>query len=211
MPNFLFALPCFAAYPITIHLALLLDKPQALIIAPLFFLLGIIGPALIQARLIAWLTLAIVVSILAIIDQLGLTQILLYLPPILFPCLAFTIFARSLVKGREPLITYIGEASRGPLSPAMRRYTRRLTQLWCVVLALLVIEGLVLPFIVAPTGWSWITNIINYALVGGLFIGEFWWRKYRFPGHNHPNFIDYLKIIASHPPPSYDRDSAVSH
>lgn len=209
--SFVLALACFAVYPLTIHLALIFDKPHLLIMGPLFFLLGVIGPALIQGRQAAWISLVVVSTLLWIIDQLGLTQLLLYLPPILFPCLVFAVFSRSLIKGREPLITYIGEASRGPLTPAMRQYTKRLTQVWCGLMVLFILEGILLPFYLTPSDWSWFTNIINYGLIGVLFVGEFWWRKYRFPHHDHPNFVDYLKIIASHPPPSYERNSATSH
>lgn len=191
-----------AAYPLTIHLALLTDSPQALILAPIFFALGILWQPLLKGRWLAWLVLMGVVVSLLIIERIGFTQYLLFLPPVIFPALMLTLFAQSLLGNREAFITHIGEVSRGPLPLEMRRYTRRLTGIWCAVFILLMLEGLFLPFISGAKTWSWLTNIVNYLMVGGLFLGEFYWRKLRFPQHDHPNFIEYLHIIATTPPPN---------
>lgn len=196
MLNRILAITLVVAYPLLVHISLVFAIPQLMFIAPLVFLTGAFWYGLIARNLIAWVVFsALCVSIL-LVEYAGLTLYLLYLPPILLPLLMLFIFGRTLGAGREPLITAIGEAARGPLSQAMRRYTRRLTQLWCLVFITMIVWSAILPWLEQPELWSWFTNVINYGVVGVLFIGEFALRKKLFPTHNHPNFFEYLRIIA---------------
>lgn len=186
-----------AAYPLLVHLSVVLATPQLQFIAPIMFLLGACWYGLRTKRLLAWLIFIGLSSLILLLEYLGLTLYLLYLPPVVIPLLLLFIFGRTLFAGREPLITAIGEAARGPLTPSMRRYTRRLTQLWCVVFLVLMLWSIFLMLIEQPELWSWFTNVINYGVVGVLFVGEFMLRKKLFPAHNHPGFIEYLRIIAT--------------
>lgn len=196
------------AYPISLHLALLTESLRVQAIAPALLVMGALWPALIKRNRRAWCAFALALSALGLIYLAGQIATLTLLPPIIFPALLLFVFGRSLIRAREPLITYIGERSRGPLTQAMRHYTRRLTQLWCAIFTALIIQALWLALHPDPRVWSWWTNVINYLAMGGFFVGEYAYRKYRFPEHNHPSFIEYLRIIASHPPPSYNRPSA---
>ncbi len=180
-----------------VHVALVFAVPQLLFIAPLLFLTGIFLHSLRQGNTSAWLAFIALCGIILLLEYWGLTLYLLFLPPIAIPLLLLVIFGRTLHSGREPLITAIGEAARGPLSPAMRHYTRRLTQLWCLVFLAMIAWSAILPWLQQPELWSWFTNVINYGLVGVLFVGEFILRKKIFPSHNHPGFFEYLRIIAS--------------
>jgi uncharacterized membrane protein len=186
-----------AAYPVLVHIALVFSVPQLLFIAPLLFLTGIFLHSLRAGNKLAWLVFSALCGSILLLEHLGMTLYLLFLPPIVIPLLLLVIFGRTLHSGREPLITAIGEAARGPLSPAMRAYTRRLTQLWCMVFLMMIVWSAILPLLQQPELWSWFTNIINYGVVGVLFVGEFMLRKKIFPTHNHPGFFEYLRIIAS--------------
>lgn len=182
-------------YPLLVHLSLVMDVPQLQIFAIISFATGILYKSLIKLQRSAWIAL-IFISVVAIgFGYFNITLYALYLPPILFPLLLLFVFGRTLMHGQVPLVTAIGEASRGPLTEAMRRYTRRITQFWCCVFLIMACWSLTLPFMKQPELWSWFTNVINYGLVGTLFIGEFILRKYLFPDHNHPNFIEYLRIV----------------
>lgn len=193
-------LALIAAYPLLVHLSLVLAMPPLLFIAPILFLTGAFLPGLSSGNKSAWLWFSSLSGLIVLLEYLDMTLYLLFLPPILIPLLLLVIFGRTLRRGSEPLITAIGEAARGPLSPAMRRYTRRLTQLWCLVFIAMILSSSLLPLLEQPEVWSWFTNIINYLVVGVLFVGEFILRKKIFPTHDHPGFIEYLRIIASAKP-----------
>jgi uncharacterized membrane protein len=195
--NRVIAIVLIAAYPLLVHIALMLAVPQLLFIAPILFLTGVFFHSLRAGSALAWLVFGGLCSSIVLLEYLGLTLYLLFLPPVVIPLLLLFVFGRTLHSGREPLITAIGEAARGPLSQAMRTYTRRLTQLWCLVFVVMIVWSAVLPWLKQPELWSWFTNIINYGVVGVLFVGEFMLRKKLFPTHNHPGFFEYLRIIAS--------------
>ena len=183
-------------YPLLVHLSVVIDVPQLQVAAIICFACGLLFKGLQRGNKTAWLVLVCVCLIALGFGFLNITLYVLYLPPILLPLLLLFVFGRTLLPGQEALITAIGEASRGPLSPAMRRYTRRITQFWCGVFLVMMLWSIILPWLEQPDVWSWFTNVINYGLVGVLFIGEFILRKYLFPEHDHPGFIEYLRIVA---------------
>lgn len=183
-------------YPVLVHLSLMIDVPQLQVLAIICFATGIFFKSLVQKHASAWFAWMTIVAVAMGFGYFNITLYALYLPPVLLPLLLLFAFGRTLLPGQTPLITGIGEASRGPLSAAMRHYTRRLTQFWCVIFLVMTGWSLILPFLKQPELWSWFTNVINYGLVGVLFTGEFIVRRYLFPEHNHPNFIEYLRIVA---------------
>lgn len=197
MLNRVLTVALVSAYPLLVHISMVFNLPQLLVMAPLTFLTGVFWHGLISRKIFPWLIFLILCSSVLLAEYKGLTLYLLYLPPVLIPLLLLFIFGRTLRVGREPLITAIGESARGPLSQSMRHYTWRLTQLWCVVFAGMLVCSALLPWLEQPELWSWVTNIINYGVVGVLFVGEFMLRKKIFPSHNHPGFFEYLRIIAS--------------
>lgn len=196
MLNRVIAIALIAAYPLLVHVALVFAVPRLLFIAPMLFLAGVCWQGLVNRNKRVWLAFSLLCTGIALLEYLDLTLYLLFLPPVIIPLLLLFIFGRTLISGREPLITAIGEAARGPLSMAMRSYTRGLTQLWCLVFVAMIVWSAILPWLEQPELWSWFTNIINYGVVGVLFVGEFMLRKKLFPSHNHPGFFEYLRIIA---------------
>lgn len=120
---------------------------------------------------------------------------LIALPPILLPLFILFVFAQSLLPGREPLVTAIGEASRGPLTQAMRNYTHKVTLCWTLLLSYFVLSALIFTISAPQWVWSLMVNGFNHLLVGVFFVGEFVYRKHKFPEHNHPGFIEYIKIV----------------
>lgn len=196
MLNRVIAIILIAAYPLLVHVSLVFAVPQLLFIAPMLFLAGVCWQGLVNRNHRVWLVFCLLCAAIALLEYLDLTLYLLFLPPVVIPLLLLVIFGRTLISGREPLITAIGEAARGPLSQSMRTYTRRLTQLWCLVFVTMILWSAILPWLEQPELWSWFTNIINYGVVGVLFVGEFMLRKKLFPTHNHPGFFEYLHIIA---------------
>jgi uncharacterized membrane protein len=137
---------------------------------------------------------------------------LLLVPAVIVALVAWT-FGRTLRAGCTPLITRIMLAIDGAggddIAPALLAYTRTLTATWTVVLSLLAVADLGLALCAVPGGlldslgvappvaisrdaWSWFANGLNYGLVGGLFVGEYYVRVRRFPGR-YTSFFDFLR------------------
>lgn len=184
-----------SCYPLFIHLAVHFEEP--VFRAPAVFLLaaGILYKRLIKPEAAAWAMLAAVGLVTAAVALAGPAKYLFYLPPVVLPALIGWGFARSLLPGRTPLVTAIGERVRGELDPPMRRYTKAVTGVWAVLLAAMATWSALLPWLAGDWVWSVVTNFINYVLIGVLFIGEFLLRKLRFKNHEHPGFKDYLSIV----------------
>ena len=92
-------------------------------------------------------------------------------------------FAATLRPGREPMITLMARRVHGQVDATLARYTRRVTQAWVALFAL-VGAGSVLLYAWAPLAWwsAW-ANLITPVLMVALFLGEYGLR-YRL----HPEF-----------------------
>jgi uncharacterized membrane protein len=187
-------------YPLVAHLAVLLGEEWIKLIALVLLVVGIQFQALLALRTAALISTALLVLALIAVWYLGFITWLLYLTPTLIPVVLFFVFGSTLRPGREALITAIGEKARGPLSAAMRSYTRKLTWLWTLMFVVLAIESLLVLLYGSDGLCSWLINIMNPALIGIVFIAEFFYRKQRFPLHAHPTFREYLDIVRSRPP-----------
>lgn len=193
--NILIQTVLITSYPATAHLSILFNTPALHLLAFYLVLVGILWQGLIKfdKRIWGWF-LAIGASFF-LLSQWRLDIYLLYAPSLLVPLLLLMYFGKTLLSNEVPLITAIADAARGPLTPAMQVYTRRLTQAWCLIFILLMIETLVLLTFYSLATWSWASNFVNYILLAIIFVGEFEFRKKKFPDHNHPTFWDYIKII----------------
>jgi len=155
------------------------------------------------------------------------------MPSIIVALVAWT-FGRTLRAGHVPLITRMMSAidriHPRDVAPELLAYTRGLTRLWAVVLTLMCILDLALAVCAVPGGlldsigiappvaisreaWSWFANGLNYGLVGGLFVGEYFFRVRRFPGR-YTSFFDFLRRMAGVGPAAWRgilRDDAGAH
>ena len=52
------------------------------------------------------------------------------------------------------------------------------------------------PLAVTDEQWSWFANFATYGVIGGLFCGEYLWRKRVFPQQPYRNFFDFLRQMA---------------
>jgi len=174
------------ACPLALHAAVLHGNPWlvALIsaaIAANFILLAA------RKALPWWLIAAAAVAALAagLMDR-QIAARLAFLPPILIYVFLCWAFARTLVPGREPLVTRIARLVRdGELPEPLVVHTRRATWLWAVALALLAAVSAVLARFAEPATWSFFTNILSYALLGALFVLEYLYRLVRYPEIRH--------------------------
>ena len=97
------------------------------------------------------------------------------------------LFGRSLVSGREALITRFARFFHGEISPAVERYTRQITILWCVFFAGMLIADVSLFTFVSADAWLFFANVLNLPLVIGVFVAEYVYRSFRFPDWPYPS------------------------
>ena len=150
----------------------------------------------------------------------------LLLPPVLITGALGLYFARSLSAGRTPLIQRIVCAlhPEALAVPGVQPYTRRLTLLWALLLGLLCATSALLGLLAVPGGllhalglatpwpvplawWSTVANGLNYVVIGGFFVGEYAWRRRRFPQQPYAGFGDFLRRVAALGP-AFWRDGA---
>lgn len=96
-------------------------------------------------------------------------------------------FGRTLRAGREALITRIARISDPALPPALQRYTRRLTALWCGWFVLAALASLALG---AASPWAGPAAGAGSAL---LFVVEHRLRPWLLPGHSFPGLRQQLQ------------------
>jgi len=205
------------AYPFLAHLAGARGGAwSALALADLTLLL--LAAPLLHRR---WWALALLAAALAALAWgvgTAWLDLLLLTPPVLFTAWLAWFFARSLRAGRTPLVTRIVTAlyaqAGWPLPPGLPDYARRLTAAWAGLLAFLAVANALLALCAVPGGvlyefgitppvavphsaWSWFANLLNYGLVGGFMVGEFHYRKRRFPQRPYRNGIEFARRMAA--------------
>lgn len=175
------------------------------------------GP-LAQGRAWAWALAAVLGAGLVWLARTPYAQMLLLAPPMVFVGFVAWMFGRSLRPPREALITRIVAAMErtepAQLPPELLRYSRRLTWMWAVLLAVLAVANGLLALIAVPDGvlarlgrtpfisigqeeWSLFANLLNYGIVGGFFVGEYALRKRLFPHRPYRHFFDFLRQMAA--------------
>jgi uncharacterized membrane protein len=184
MKGLLVVLAC--ACPLALHAAVLHGNPWLVALISAAIAANFIWLAARKA-LPWWLIVAVGGAALAAasLDR-QIAARLAFLPPILIYVFLGWAFARTLVPGREPLVTRIARLVReGELPGALVLHTRRVTWLWAVALALMAAISLALARFAEPATWSFFTNILSYALLGLLFVLEYLYRRVRYPEIRH--------------------------
>lgn len=160
----------------------------------------VLAPALLRGRLMAWLLLAAAALLgwwLAPTPQLWLP---LRLVPVAFVALVAFGFARTLRRGRVPLVARIVAAldatTADALRPELRAYAHRLTLAWALLLAALALFDLWMALHATPAQWSWLANIGDYVVILGFMFGEFAWRRHRFPEAQR-SFLGFLRAMVA--------------
>jgi uncharacterized membrane protein len=180
--------------------------------------LTVLIEGLAQRRATHWLALAAVAGGLVWLSRSTFALLPLLLVPPLFTGLIAWCFARSLRRGRVPLVRKVVAALYGvpadELSPRHRAYTRGLTAAWAALLVLLTGLNLGLALVAVPNGllahagiaapitvtgeqWSFIANIAIYGVLGGFATLEYFVRKLVFPVRPYGNVVDFARKMAA--------------
>lgn len=120
---------------------------------------------------------------------------LLFIPPIVINLALAWVFGRTLVRDRVPLISRFALMEQGTLSAEVASYTRMLTWLWTSLFLAAAGISLALALSGNHDAWSLFTNLVNYLLVGALFLGEFVYRRLRFRNYRHQSPLQLLRNV----------------
>jgi uncharacterized membrane protein len=110
---------------------------------------------------------------------------IILLPPVVLNGFFLYIFGRTLLPGREPLITRMRRLDSGEVAPELAAYTRRLSIYWVVFFAVSLVVSILLALYADLATWSWVTNFAGPATGLAFFLLEHLYRVYRF-GHSPP-------------------------
>jgi uncharacterized membrane protein len=92
-------------------------------------------------------------------------------------------FGRTLLPGREPLVTQITRRVNGSVQPDIARYTRRVTMAWCIYFSAQAGISLLLYMLAPLPAWSLFINVLNLPLLVLMFVAEYIWRITHYPHH----------------------------
>ena len=95
------------------------------------------------------------------------------------------VFGRTLVRGREALITGFARRVHGTLPAYIESYTRRVTAGWCIFFAAQVVVSVVLFAAGSLDTWSLFVNVLGFPLVILMFVAEYLYRIARFRNYPH--------------------------
>jgi uncharacterized membrane protein len=118
-----------------------------------------------------------------LLPQLGVYLFLLWL------------FGRTLMPGREALVTRLARSVHGTLPKEIERYSRHVTMAWCLFFAGMALTSLLL-FVLAPlAAWSVFANLLNVPLVVAMFLAEYLYRILRYPNFSHASIRSSLQAF----------------
>ena len=204
-----------AAYLLLAHGAGVGQDPRLAALALADIVALVLLAPLLRLRPWAWGVLALAGAGLTRLaaTRYALTPLLL-VPPAIVAFVGFG-FARTLAPGQVPLITRMVLAMdemTPDIEPALRRYTRRLTLAWALLLGGLVVFNLVLAAVAVPEGllaafgraspwpisegqWAVAAHVGNYGVIAVFMLAEFRLRQRCFPGR-YTGFLQFLRRLA---------------
>jgi uncharacterized membrane protein len=141
---------------------------------------------------VVWLLVAVAVAL----GWRYAPTLLLFIPPAALNVAFGVFFAVTLAPGREPRIASFARLERGELPPDLARYTRGLTWLWTGFFFASAAIGLLLAALAPLNVWSAFVNVGSYIAVAGLFVGEYLYRKLRFPQYPHASLAKIVRMVA---------------
>jgi len=190
----LFATLC---YPVTIHFCIILEQ---YFLAGLYVALIVCLVALDKLSVKqTWRAISLFVISLGLVTSIFITpKSVIFLPPIVIPLMLAYLFGKSLTGNRLAYITDIAcKINKQALSDRERDYTRLITKIWTVFFVAIAIEAVLVAMFADLKTWSYVTNFLNYVLIGVFFIIEYSLRKLVLSEVDHQGFVTFCKSLIS--------------
>lgn len=119
----------------------------------------------------------------------------LVLPPTLGNLAVSSVFAYTLLPGHEPAILRVARVSRGQVPADLAAHARRVTWVWAVLPAAIMLAALSALALSGLGAWSWIANVANPVLLLVTFLGEHLVRGWKYPQYGRPSVIWTLSVM----------------
>jgi uncharacterized membrane protein len=107
-----------------------------------------------------------------------------------------SLFGRSLLAGREALVTRFARRIHGGLPPELVSYTRRVTWAWCLFSAANLATSALLYLFAPVAAWSLFVNVLNFPLLILMFVAEYVWRILRYPDFTHSSIFKGAQLLS---------------
>jgi uncharacterized membrane protein len=205
------------SYPVLTHLGVHLGSVALICAALSVLVLLVLSAPLLAGRVWAWLVGVLALGMLVLLGRAGEVAeagMLLFVPPVVLYLALAWFFGRTLLPGRQPLITRLvwHLHERPPALPDdIAAYTRTLTLLWVLLLTTIGTTNALLALLATPDGvlelmgytpaltvprtlWSIVAHFLSFTLVLVFMSGEYAWRWFRFPDERHRfrNVFDFI-------------------
>lgn len=186
------------AWPLSLHAAIVFAGPQwPARVTAAAIALGVLIWAIADGRPAAALLAAGLAALLAA-TMLYAPQLLLFAPPVILNAAFAAFFGASLRPGHEPVIGIYARHEQGGILPAdLAQHARVVTLLWTILLAVMAALALALALWAPLETWSLFSNVVFYAMVAALFIGEYLYRRVRFRHYRHASLTALLRNVRS--------------
>jgi uncharacterized membrane protein len=109
--------------------------------------------------------------------------------------LAFT-FGMTLRRGAQPLITRLAERVHDRLTPAMERYTRKVTLAWTVYFCALALLSIGIHVLAPFTTWATFANLLTPLALAAMFVGEYVLRYRLHPEFERASINDMIRAYS---------------
>ena len=106
------------------------------------------------------------------------------------------LFGRTLLRGREPLVTGFARRFHGTIPPYIETYTRRVTIAWCVFFIAQVVVSASLWIFASLHAWSLFVNLLSLPLIVLMFVAEYAYRVMRFRSYPHASIVSGIQMFA---------------
>lgn len=111
------------------------------------------------------------------------------------------IFGRTLLEGREPMVSYFARMIHGTLTPALQAYTRAVTKAWVIFFGCMAMGSTLLYLLGSIEIWSIFVNFVTAPMMAMMFLVEYLVRRRLHPKMEHAPILEGVKAYWKHPAP----------
>jgi uncharacterized membrane protein len=108
------------------------------------------------------------------------------------------LFGRTLLAGREPLVSRFARIVHGEIPPRVERYTRKVTVAWTLFFSTLCTLSCVLYLGRFLEAWSFLANILSPFLIAGMFVIEYAVRLRALPNWEQVGILGGVRAFSRH-------------
>jgi uncharacterized membrane protein len=108
-------------------------------------------------------------------------------------CLLMLSMGLTLRPGQQPLCSRLATRVRGPLTPQVAAYTRRVTAAWTLFFGLMALTSALLFWLAPIAAWSVFANLLTGPLVLLMFLGEYAARFWVLPPEQRSGPLEAIR------------------